>query len=208
MDSAASASSAATIVAVLGDNRPEWLIAELAAQSVGAAVVGIYPTSIGEELHHILSLANVKVVVAEDQEQVDKLIRLRAEAAAGQVGPLRIETVVYYDPHGLEQYTEPWLRDFTAVEAAGRDWAESHAGWLDEHVAAGQAADVARHLHDLGHDEQARSSPSSPTPTCSPWPSTSPRSTPSGRRTATSPSCPSRGSASRCSPSPAGCRRA
>lgn len=131
------------IVAVIGDNRPEWLIAELAAQSIGAAVVGIYPTSIGEELHHILSLANVKVVVAEDQEQVDKLIRLRAEAAAGELGPLRIETVVYYDPHGLEQYTEPWLRDFTEVEAAGREWAESHAGWLDEHVAAGQAADVA-----------------------------------------------------------------
>ena len=131
------------IVAVIGDNRPEWLIAELAAQSIGAAVVGIYPTSIGEELHHILSLANVKVVVAEDQEQVDKLIRLRAEAASGPVGPLRIETVVYYDPHGLEQYPEPWLRDFTEVEAAGRDWAESHADWLDEHVAAGQASDVA-----------------------------------------------------------------
>ena len=42
------------IVAVLGDNRPEWLIAELAAQTLGASVVGIYPTSIGDELTHIL----------------------------------------------------------------------------------------------------------------------------------------------------------
>ena len=38
------------VVAVLGDNRPEWLITELAAQCLGAAVVGIYPTSIGDEI--------------------------------------------------------------------------------------------------------------------------------------------------------------
>ena len=90
------------IVAVLGDNRPEWLIAELAAQSLGAAVVGIYPTSIGEELMHVLSLARVRVVVAEDQEQVDKLIRLREEAG-GVVRdpPLLVDTVVYYDPSRL-----------------------------------------------------------------------------------------------------------
>jgi long-chain acyl-CoA synthetase len=144
------------IVAVLGDNRPEWLIAELAAQSIGAAVVGIYPTSIGEELLHILTLAQVKVVVAEDQEQVDKLLKLRAEAAAAAVDPsaatsapfadmppLLVDTVVFYDPHGLEQYTDECLRDFTAVEALGREWGATHPGWLDEQVARGTSSDIA-----------------------------------------------------------------
>ena len=131
------------IIAVLGDNRPEWLIAELAAQSIGAAVVGVYPTSIGEELHHILSVAHVKVVVAEDQEQVDKLIRLRAEAAERGDDSLAVETVVYYDPHGLEQYTEPWLRVFTDVEQTGQTWGLEHPGWLDEQVAAAGEHDVA-----------------------------------------------------------------
>ena len=91
------------IVAVLGDNRPEWLIAELAAQSIGAAVVGIYPTSLDEEIVHILTVANAKVVVAEDQEQVDKLIRVKPAVP-------HLDTVVFYDPHGLENYTEPWLQ--------------------------------------------------------------------------------------------------
>ncbi|GAA6525836.1 AMP-binding protein [Intrasporangium sp. DVR] len=127
------------IVAVLGDNRPEWLIAELAAQSIGASVVGVYPTSIGEELHHILSHSRARVVVAEDQEQVDKLIRLRSESDAA----LPMETVVYYDPHGLEAYTEEFLKDFTAVEAGGRTWGEQHPGWLDEQIAAGDPGDVA-----------------------------------------------------------------
>ncbi|GGK71403.1 AMP-binding protein [Ornithinimicrobium pekingense] len=127
------------IVAVLGDNRPEWLIAELAAQSIGSAVVGIYPTSIGEELEHILSVSAARVVVAEDQEQVDKLLRLKEEHGAG----LQIERVVFYDPHGLEEYTDPWLVDFTEVERQGRAWGEQHAGWFDEQVAAGSPEDIA-----------------------------------------------------------------
>ena len=145
------------LVAVLGDNRPEWLIAELAAQSLGAAVVGIYPTSIGEELRHVLGLGRVEVVVAEDQEQVDKLIRLIEEVAeasaasdtdaagaadTGTPAP-RVRSVIYYDPHGLEQYDVPYLSDFTQVEASGRDWGQQRPGWLDEQIAAGDPDDVA-----------------------------------------------------------------
>lgn len=131
------------IVAVLGDNRPEWLIAELAAQSIGAAVVGIYPTSIGEELRHVLTLARVRVVVAEDQEQVDKLIRLLADPAPEGAPELLLEQVIFYDPHGLESYTESFLREFTSVEGQGRAWGEAHPGWLDEHLQAGRSDDVA-----------------------------------------------------------------
>ncbi len=141
------------VVAVLGDNRPEWLIAELAAQTLGAAVVGIFPTSLGEELRHILTLARVKVVVAEDQEQVDKLLRLRDDAQAshdatqadqpGQDPALLVETVVFYDPHGLESYTDPCLRDFTAVEALGRELAAQRPGWLDSQLDGCSAEDIA-----------------------------------------------------------------
>ncbi|MFP4634766.1 MAG: AMP-binding protein [Nitriliruptoraceae bacterium] len=124
------------VVAVLGDNRPEWLISEIATQSIGAAVVGIYPTSVGEEIIHILTYAQVRVVVAEDQEQVDKLVRLWDELET-------VEQVIYYDPHGLEGYTEPYLMEFTELEARGRDYGERHPGWLDEQVAAGRADDTA-----------------------------------------------------------------
>jgi long-chain acyl-CoA synthetase len=141
---AASGIQRCDVVAVLGDNRPEWLIAELAAQSLGAAVVGIYPTSIGEELRHVLGLARVRVVVAEDQEQVDKLIKLREETPAtpGE-DPLMVDTVIYYDPHGLEQYEQGYLLEFTAVEERGRAWEREHPGWLDQQIAASAPDDVA-----------------------------------------------------------------
>jgi long-chain acyl-CoA synthetase len=124
------------VVGVLGDNRPEWLVTELAAQSIGAAVVGVYPTSVGEEIVHVLTHGQVRVVVAEDQEQVDKLLRLRDQLPD-------VETVVYYDPHGLEQYDDPLLRRFVDVQAAGRRRAEEQPGWFEERVEAGTGDDIA-----------------------------------------------------------------
>ena len=126
------------IIAVLGDNRPEWLIAELAAQSLGASVVGIYPTSIGGELQHIIASSGSRIVVAEDQEQVDKLLALVQEEPE-----LGVEHVIYYDPHGLEKYTDSLLLEFTDVEDKGRAWGEERPGWLDEQIAAGSPADTA-----------------------------------------------------------------
>lgn len=124
------------IVAVLGDNRPEWLIAELAAQSIGAAVVGIYPTSLDEEIVHIITLADARVVVAEDQEQVDKLRRVKPQLP-------HLQTVAYYEPHGLESYDDPWLVGFTEIEERGRGWAEGHPGWFEAELEKGRPEDVA-----------------------------------------------------------------
>ncbi|MGH8900981.1 MAG: AMP-binding protein [Egibacteraceae bacterium] len=127
---------AGEVVAVLGDNRPEWLIAEFAAQSLGACVVGIYPTSVGEEIRHILTDGQVRVVVAEDQEQVDKLVDVWDE-----IGTL--STLVFYDPRGLERYDRTYLVEFCEVEARGREVAAARPGWLDEQIAAGRSDDIA-----------------------------------------------------------------
>ena len=126
------------IIAVLGDNRPEWLISELAAQTLGATVVGIYPSSIGGELKHIITTAKSRFIVAEDQEQVDKLLALVEEDPA-----IGIERVIYYDPHGLEQYTDELLLEFVDVEDRGQAWGREHPGWLDEQLAAGTPEDTA-----------------------------------------------------------------
>ncbi len=121
------------VLAVLGDNRPEWLIAELGVQSLGGMSVGIYPTSIGEEIVHILTHAGIKVIVAEDQEQVDKLIDL----------PSTIEKIIYYDPQGLELYEDAKLIEFTEVERLGQQFEAENPGWVDEQIDRGSAEDTA-----------------------------------------------------------------
>jgi long-chain acyl-CoA synthetase len=126
------------VLAVIGDNRPEWLIAELSAQSLGGMSVGLYPDGVVDEIHHVLDHARVRIVVAEDQEQVDKLLALRESGRLPTV-----EHVVYYDPRGLEHYDMDLLLEFDEVERMGDEFERAHPGWLDEEVARGGAADTA-----------------------------------------------------------------
>ena len=126
------------VLAILGDNRPEWVIAELAVQSLGGMSVGLYPDGVVDEVHHVLEHALVRIVVAEDQEQVDKLLALRD---AGRLPT--VEHVVYYDPRGLEHYGLDFLLDFAEVERLGDAFEREHPGWLDAEVARGEAADTA-----------------------------------------------------------------
>ncbi len=75
-------------VAILGDNRPEWLITELAAQSIGAVSIGVYQDAVTSEVQFLIGWSDAVLVVAEDQEQVDKILRVARRAAARAQGPV------------------------------------------------------------------------------------------------------------------------
>ncbi len=123
-------------VAIIGDNRPEWVYAELAAQSVGAKSIGIYQDSIVDEVAYIVTHSDAKFLVVEDQEQVDKIIELWPRLHT-------VEKVIYYDPKGLRNYTEPYLMYFPEVEELGRAFEREHPGWWEERVAQGRGEDTA-----------------------------------------------------------------
>ncbi|MBX9635728.1 MAG: AMP-binding protein, partial [Magnetospirillum sp.] len=67
------------VVAILGKNRPESLWGEVAAHAVGAMSLGIYHDSMNAEVAYLLSYTGAAVVLAEDEEQVDKLLEISAE---------------------------------------------------------------------------------------------------------------------------------
>ncbi len=123
-------------IAIVGDNRPEWVIAELAAQSVGAKSIGIYQDSVVKEMIYIFNHADVSFVVVEDQEQVDKILEMWPELKG-------VRRVIYYDPKGLRNYTEDFLMYFPDVEEIGRKYDEAHPGWWEGRVAEGKDSDLA-----------------------------------------------------------------
>ncbi|MEJ5240668.1 MAG: long-chain fatty acid--CoA ligase [Anaerolineales bacterium] len=123
-------------IAIIGDNRPEWLIAELAAQAVGAKSVGVYQDSIASEVVYILNHADVTFVVVEDQEQVDKILEIWPQLQG-------VRRVIYYDPKGLRNYTEEFLMYFPQVEALGREYEAAHPGWFEERLSQGRGEDLA-----------------------------------------------------------------
>lgn len=123
-------------LAIIGNNRPEWVWSEVAAQSLGAASVGIYQDSNLNEVAFVIDHCDATIVVAEDQEQVDKILDMLDKLP-------KVRHVVYTDPRGLRKYDHPALLSFEAVEEKGRALgAQKPDLWLEE-VRAGQPEDLA-----------------------------------------------------------------
>jgi long-chain acyl-CoA synthetase len=123
-------------LAVIGDNRPRLYAAQLAAQCLGGIAVPVYQDSIAAELVYVLEHAEVSVVVAEDQEQVDKILSLKEKLP-------RLRLLVYDNPLGLAQYEVPFLRAFDALDADGRQFAASHAEYVEQEIDKGSGDDIA-----------------------------------------------------------------
>jgi long-chain acyl-CoA synthetase len=123
-------------LSVIGDNRPRLYWAQVAAQALGGVPVPVYQDSIAKELAYVWNHAEVSVIVAEDQEQVDKVLALRGELPA-------LRLVVYDDPRGMSAYQYDWLRSYQDVQEMGRKFAAEHPGFLESEIDKGRADDVA-----------------------------------------------------------------
>ncbi len=131
-------------IAIIGDNRPEWLIAELAAQAAGAKSIGLYQDAVVKEMIYILNHAGVSFVVVEDQEQVDKILEMWPEVGADRESSLQgVRKVIYYDPKGLRSYTENFLAYFPDVLALGQMYEVQNPGEFERRLAAGKGEDIA-----------------------------------------------------------------
>jgi long-chain acyl-CoA synthetase len=123
-------------IAIIGDNRPEWVFAEVAAQAAGAASVGLFQDAVAREVQFIVDHADARFVVVEDQEQVDKLLEMVESLP-------KVEKVIYYDPKGLRSYSRERLLGFPEVQELGRAYDREHPGLFEEGVAAGRGDDLA-----------------------------------------------------------------
>ena len=123
-------------LSVLGDNRARLYWAQISAQALGGMSVPLYQDSIASELVHVLTHAEVSVVVAEDQEQVDKVLSLRDQLP-------NLRWILYEDPRGMGTYREKFLKSITEVEAAGRDFGKAHPSYYETELNKGGADDVA-----------------------------------------------------------------
>ncbi|MCX5844451.1 MAG: AMP-binding protein [Deltaproteobacteria bacterium] len=100
---------------IITNNVPEWLFSELGCQSVGGISLNLFTSSVTEELYHSLSRIKVSYVIAQDQEQVDKLLEVREKLS-------HVRRVIYIDPTGMRMYRDnPWLLSFSDLLELGED---------------------------------------------------------------------------------------
>ena len=102
-------------VIIWGDNKPEWLIAELGAMAAGGVISGIYPDSLPEEAKYLIEGTDAKFIVAGDQEQSDKLLKIWGEISS------RVSAMIVWDSRGMNHYygQYPFLLRFEDCLAEG-----------------------------------------------------------------------------------------
>jgi long-chain acyl-CoA synthetase len=124
------------VIGIIGDNRPDWVAAEIATHALGALSLGLYRDVLDEEAAYLLNYGEAKLVFAEDEEQVDKLLAL-----ADRVPHLK--HVVYSDPRGMRKYDDPRLMDAARLAGLGRERGAREPNLYDKLVDATKGEDCA-----------------------------------------------------------------
>ncbi len=130
-------------IAIIGDNRPRLYWSIIAAQALGAIPVPMYQDAAANELQYVVDHAEVQYAVAEDQEQVDKLLEALDVCET-------LEQIIYCDPRGMRNYKEDYIHSFASLEERGRAHQMANPGFYDEEVAKSRPEDTAIFLYTSG----------------------------------------------------------
>jgi long-chain acyl-CoA synthetase len=124
------------VVGIIGDSRPDWVAAAVASHAVRAQSLGIYQDSLDPEVEYLIDYTNARAIVAEDEEQIDKILNL------GEAIP-SVEKIIYCDPRGMRKYDDPRLIPAHEVWAKGAAVAERDPELYDRLVDATEGEECA-----------------------------------------------------------------
>ena len=130
-------------LAIIGDNRPRLYMTMAAVQCLGGVPVPLYQDAVANEMLFVLQDAGIRFALVEDQEQVDKLLELKAQMP-------QLEHIVYDDARGMRHYNQPFIHDIEELMAMGRIHNQNHPDFLNAEVALGAFDDVSVMLYTSG----------------------------------------------------------
>ena len=123
-------------LAIVGDNRPRIYAAMCAAQCLGGIPVQLYQDAVAAEMAFPIQNAAITHAVAEDQEQVDKLLEILPQCPS-------LKRIYYDEPRGLRHYAQPQLMSCDELLEIGRESYRRDPAFLETEIAKGAGADTA-----------------------------------------------------------------
>lgn len=123
-------------LALIGSNRRDLFVAALAGQAAGGVVVGIYQDASARETQQILASTGATMVIAEDQEQVDKVLEIKHGLPA-------LRRIIYYVPRGMEYYDDPLLLPLADLRTQGQAALARSPDLFEANLARGSENDPA-----------------------------------------------------------------
>jgi long-chain acyl-CoA synthetase len=130
-------------VSIIGDNEPQWYWANLAIQAVHGVVVAVFTDATAPEIEFVINHSDSKFVVARDQEQIDKLLRILDNLP-------KVEKVIWWYWKGMTDYPQPFLSGWDKVIEIGRSFEENHPGMFEELISQTKADDLANIYYTSG----------------------------------------------------------
>jgi long-chain acyl-CoA synthetase len=130
-------------IAIHAENRPEWVTADAACGAIRAICMGLYPTNPAAEVQYLLHNSGSKVLIAEDQEQVDKAMEVKDQLP-------ELEKIIYIEPRGVDVYDDPMLMSWDELVELGRSHRAANARALDERMDAVEKDDIAYLIYTSG----------------------------------------------------------
>ena len=124
-------------IGIITNNHPEWLFTELGAQALGAVTLNLFSSAIAKELSFGLGRVQAAFVIAEDQEQVDKLIEVKEDLSF-------VRKVIYIDQTGMRTYAEnEWLISFENLLELGADLDRKSPNFFSDELHKGKPDETA-----------------------------------------------------------------
>jgi long-chain acyl-CoA synthetase len=130
-------------IAICGENAPEWFFGQLAAQSLGGMSVGLYIDATPKELQYIIAHCEAKIVLVDDQEQVDKILSIQEEIP-------KVEKLIYWIAKGMWSYGDPWFIGFDDMMEIGKDYEKGHPDFFDKSIDSQNGDNIAVLLYTSG----------------------------------------------------------
>ena len=136
-------------VAIIGDNRPRLYWTMVAAQAVGGIPVPIYQDSVADEMAFVIDHAEARFAMAEDQEQIDKLLEIKDRCP-------KLEQVIFDEGRGMRHYRQDFLTEFDEVQSRGRAFDKENPDFFAAEVAKAEGDDVSIYLYTSGTTGQPK----------------------------------------------------
>lgn len=128
---------------IIGANRPQLYWGMCAAQCLGGIPVPLYKDMVAEELQYVLEHAGIQFMLAEDQEQVDKVMEVQAKCPA-------LEQIIYDDERGMRDYDHTHLHSIKHMQDAGREFAKNNTDFVRQEIDRNNGSDVGIFLYTSG----------------------------------------------------------
>jgi len=131
------------VASIMANAVPQWVFADIGILCAGGVSSGIYPTDAAVQVEYLLNDSATRVVFAEDEEQLDKILSCRARCP-------RLRNIVVFDMEGLSGFSDPMVMSLAEFTALGRNHMQDREALWEEMVASRGAGDLAILVYTSG----------------------------------------------------------